>query len=397
MAKILLGFVVVISIIIFTITLAPLNLFNPLSGQEIKDSNDMYNGVAFKGHYTAMGELKNISKIPPPSYIDKSFRLISEAGLNHIRFLTYWESYEKNPELFIKELEDVADLADKYGLHVIYDNHQWHTSSYLERNGTGFPVGLFSGNSSYIANSGGNTNSETAKLWWTNWWNRKVQDVNGNEGWTLLANHLKKIVSTVDNHSSTLGYEILSEPQVHSNDQWEKVGQFNTFMVNELRNLTSKTLAYSQHVPLSLQNNAINMTSENMAKMAPENKTNIIFKISIYGLPSESDYQQKRLSMVSNASKIAEVPLYFGEWNKVSRAQVGDIRIIDPIASNLTQSDVNEYINMFKGMDAWGSAYWIWNWQKAAVSNFNLIQITGNGTIQTTPYYNMLKTGWSTH
>ncbi len=397
MAKTPSGFVVGLSIIIFATILTHLNLYNLSSGQEVKNSSDMYKGVAFKGYYTAMSELKNISKIPPPSYIDESFRLISEAGLNHIRFLTYWEAYEKNPELFIKELEDAAKSADKYGLHVIYDNHQWHTSSYLERNGTGFPVKLFSGNSSYIANSGGNTNGETAKLWWGDWWNRNVQDVNGNEGWTLLADHLKKIVRTVDNHSSTLGYEILSEPQVHSDDQWEKVGQFNTFMVNELRKVTPKTLAYSQHIPLSLQNNANNMTSENMAKMAPENKTNIIFKISIYGLPSESNYQQERLSMVSNASKIADVPLYFGEWNKVSRAQVGDIRIIDPIASNLTQSDVNEYINMFKDMNAWGSAYWIWNWQKAAVSNFNLIEITGNNTIQTTPYYDMLKIGWNTH
>ena len=39
------------------------------------------------------------------------------------------------------ELEQVANAADKNGIKVIYDNHQWHTSSWLEDRGTGFPSG----------------------------------------------------------------------------------------------------------------------------------------------------------------------------------------------------------------------------------------------------------------
>jgi hypothetical protein len=50
-----------------------------------------------------------------------------------------------------------------------------------------------------------------------------------------MAEFLKKIVNSVDNHPSTLGYEILNEPQIHSDNQWKKVGEFNTFMVKELR------------------------------------------------------------------------------------------------------------------------------------------------------------------
>lgn len=396
MSKTSLFFIAVISVIIFTTATLPTNLSYLSNGQEANDNGSMYQGVAFKGIYTSLGELRNDSNIPPISYIDESFRLISEAGLNHIRYLTYWESYEKNPEMFIKELESVANSADKYGLHVIYDNHQWHTSSYLEKGGTGFPVKLFNGNPQYIANSGGNTNSETASIWWTDWWNRKVTDTQGNEGWALMADYLKKIVNTVDKHPSTLGYEILSEPQVHSNDQWEKVGQFNTFMSNELRDLTQKTIAYSQHVPLSFNVETINITPENVAKMAPENKTNVVFKISIYGLPSDGNYQERRLSVLSNASEIAGVPLYFGEWNKVLREQVGDIRQIDPEASDITPADISQYINLFKDMGAWGSAYWSWNWKPSDVSNFNLITITDEGTIQPTVYYEMLKNGYAT-
>jgi hypothetical protein len=391
-----LGLRIIASIIIFTAAVTPLSLFNFSSAQDSNNKGDIYNGVSFKGFYTAMGEFKDKSdNNPPPSYLDDSFRLISEAGLNHIRFWAYWEAYEMNPGLFLDELESVANLADKHGLHVLYDNHQWHTSSYLEKKGTGFPSKLF-GSFQHLADSGGNTDNEAAITWWADWWNRDVQDENGNDGWTLMAEYLKEIVRTVDKHPSTLGYEILNEPQIHSTDQWEKVGQFNTFMVNELRKVTQKTIAYSQPIPLRLQDERIDVTPENIAKMAPDNKTNTVFKISIYGLPSESNYQKERLSILSDASKLAGVPLYFGEWNKVLREQEGDTMKIDSEESNIFQSDVNQYIDIFRDMDAWGSAYVLWNWRPSSVSNFNLIEINDDDAIKTTEYLSMLKKGAGT-
>ena len=38
---------------------------------------------------------------------------------------------KKDPISFMKELAIVADTADKWGINVLYDNHQWHTSSGL--------------------------------------------------------------------------------------------------------------------------------------------------------------------------------------------------------------------------------------------------------------------------
>jgi aryl-phospho-beta-D-glucosidase BglC (GH1 family) len=58
------------------------------------------------------------------NYYDDSFRMIRDAGLNLVRYLYYWEAYEMNPELFIRELQTVARVADKYGIKVIYDNNQ---------------------------------------------------------------------------------------------------------------------------------------------------------------------------------------------------------------------------------------------------------------------------------
>jgi hypothetical protein len=143
------------------------------------------------------------------------------------------------------------------------------------------------------------------------------------DGWTLQANFLKEIVSTVDNHPSTLGYEILSEPQVHSVDQWSKIGTYNTFMVNQLRTLTHKTIAYSMNIPIDLKG-PICVTAPNLAKMAPANKANVVFKISMYGSPSSSSFQASKLRALVQAHKITGTPLYISEWNNVKREKTID-------------------------------------------------------------------------
>jgi hypothetical protein len=347
-------------------------------------------GVAMRGYYTSLAQLQHFKTLPA-NYYEDSFRLISQAGMNHVRYLLYWEGYEKNPSLFLRELTTVANTADKWGIKVVYDNHQWHTSSWLEPNsGTGFPSFLFENNHKYKQGGGGNTNDKSAKIWWTDWWNRSIKDTNGTDGWTLQANFLKKIVNAVDRNPSTLGYEILSEPHVDSIDEWDKVGKFNTFMTDELRKVTQKIIAYSQQVPASINAPKIKVTPENQAKMVPANKTNVVFKISLYGVPTDP-YHGARLAVLSKAGKLAGVPLYVGEWNNVEREKSEGVFKINPKKSDITQSEVNLFVQSFKKLKVWGWSYWQWNFKINKSPNFNLIEVNGNGTLQPTKYYEQLK------
>ena len=352
-------------------------------------------GVSMRGYYTSSPETKatkSPTHPPPPNYYQDSFKMISQAGMNHVRVLFYWEAYQKNPVLFVKELESVANAADKWGLRVLYDNHQWHTSSWLEpKGGTGFPSFLFENNPSYKKAGGGNTPDESAKIWWSDWWDRSVKDVNGNDGWSLLADFLKKvIVRTVDSHRSTLGYEMLSEPQIHSDNQWAKVGEFNSFISNELRPVTHKIIAYSQQVPASINSKTISVTAENQAKMAPSNKTDIVFKISLYGVPTDP-YHGARLAMLLKAGKLAGVPIYVGEWNNVEREKTGGVFKINPLKSDISQDEVNLFIKKFKEINIWGWAYWQWNFKPNKEPNFNLVTASDNGTLHPTKYYQQLR------
>ena len=352
-------------------------------------SNPPINGVVMKGAFVSMKQDDYGLPSAHENYIEDSLKMISEAGLNHVRFVFYWEAYERDPEAFINEIKSVANAADRYGLKIIYDNHQWHTSSWFEERATGFPWSIFEGNSKYSKGGGGNTPDEAAQDFWGDWWDRSVKDKEGKDGWAQMSEFLKTIVLTVDNHSSTLGYEILSEPHVNNKGQWSKIGKFNSFITEELRNITTKTIIYSMNVPIDL-NSQINISPKNLAKMAPSNKENIAFKVSIYAVPKGDGYQEKRFDMFLETSDLAGVPLYIGEWNNVVRTKEGVISKLNPKLSELTKTDAKQILGALKKAGVWGTAFWRWDYQEVATDNFNLVSYN-NGTLKPTKYLGILE------
>ena len=341
-----------------------------------------------KGAFVNMKQHDNGSPEAPQDYIDDSLKMISKAGLDHARFLFYWEAFERDPKAFMKEIESVAKAGDKYGVKIIYDNHQWHTSSWLEDKGTGFPWSLFE-DSKYSKGGGGNTPDKGAQVFWKDWWDRSVKDNEGKDGWTLMAEYLKKIVLAVDNHSSTLGYEILSEPHVDNTDQWSKIGKFNSFITEELRDITSKTIVYSMNVPVDLNSN-INISPQNLAKMAPSSKQNTAFKISVYGVPDRDDYQKERFDLFLDTRDLTGVPLYIGEWNNVVRTKEGGVFKINPGASDFTNSNAGKILEAFKKEGVWGTAFWKWDYRDADTASFNLVN-DESGKLVPTKYFGILE------
>ena len=199
----------------------------------------------------------------------------------------------------------------------------------------------------------------------------------------------------MDSHPSTIGYEMLSEPQIHNVDEWEKIKKYNTFMVDELRTATKKDLIISMTIPVDLKS-PIGVTSDNLAKMIPSNQTGIVFKFSLYGIPSANSYQEERLNIFVNTGRIAHVPIYIGEWNNVARQasvnEEGDtIYEINPQASDITPEDTSLILKKFSEFDIYGWAFWYWNFRPHKVDNFNLVTLDANGNLQPTKYYNILK------
>jgi hypothetical protein len=347
-------------------------------------------GVNVLGYYTTMPELRNYSQIIiPQAYYEKSFKIISQAGMNTIRYLFTWESYERNPSLFINELNEVAKAADKLGIKVIYANDQHYISSWLDqKSGYGFPSFLFKNDIvNFPLGGGGASDSPIARQWWTNWYNRPIITISSNritDGWTLQAEFLNKVVKTLDHYKSTLGYEILNEPIVYSADQWEKLGSYNTFIASALRKLTNKIIVFDRQLPSGV-GGPINAVPDNMMKMSPKNITNLVFKTTLYGLPTHCSSAEARLNTATRTAQILGIPLWIGEFNVGISPEV-------PIA-DINQTGMNLFIEKFKEMKAWGWSFWLWSFRQHAsnVRNYDLAKITKGNDIGTTKYFDYLK------
>jgi hypothetical protein len=358
--------------------------------EPVKDNEDKrvpLVGVNMRGYYTNIPQERDF-KIPiPPNYYEQSFKTLSQSGIDFVRYLFFWESYERDPFSFVSELQVVAQTADMWGIKILYANDQYHTSSWLEpKTATGFPASLFKDNPSYPYGTGGAPGPKdvAAKKWWSDWLNRSVKDANGLDGWTLQAEFLKKIVNAVDKHNSTLGYEILNEPHIRSVDHWEKVGKYNSFMTDELRTATQKTIFYDRQVPADLYG-PVGATPENMAKMAPTNKENVVFKATLYGVPFPKSFAEDRLNAYVKAAQLAGVPLCMCEFNMKPYKQYPESDI-EP-----NQTLVNLFVDKFQEVNAWGWAYWLWNFRSHTNPNFNLVSITKDDSIEPTQNFNYIK------
>src|SRR5215208_7112948 len=90
---------------IFTILFSFLFSFFCISGFTISysDNNNQTKseelGVNMKGMYTSLNYERFPNITITSDYYDDSFKLIKNIGMNHIRYVLYWEAYENNPTL----------------------------------------------------------------------------------------------------------------------------------------------------------------------------------------------------------------------------------------------------------------------------------------------------------
>ncbi|MGB8573036.1 MAG: hypothetical protein WCD19_01120, partial [Nitrososphaeraceae archaeon] len=50
-------------------------------------------GVNMLGYYTSLPQTRDFKNPFPDNYYDQSFKIIKDGGMNHVRYVYYWESY----------------------------------------------------------------------------------------------------------------------------------------------------------------------------------------------------------------------------------------------------------------------------------------------------------------
>jgi hypothetical protein len=146
--------------------------------------------------------------------INDSFKIFKEAGIQCIRFPLYWECYEKNPEAFNQELDNISSAAWKYDILLcIYDNHQWECSSYIGE-GSGFPNSLLIGSFEPHSDPSSRPSRQDLKKILERMVGSKIRDYRRKRWLGSTIKFLEGVIKRLKDKYSTLGFEILNEPQV---------------------------------------------------------------------------------------------------------------------------------------------------------------------------------------
>jgi len=131
----------------------------------------------------------------------------------------------------------------KYDILCIYDNHQWECSSYSDE-GIGFPNSLLIGSFEPHSDPSGRPSRQDLKKFWNGWWDRKFETIRGKDGWDAQLEFLEGVIKRLKDKNSTLGFEILNEPQVFRQVDFRKVGNYHDHIIKNISAITDKTLFF---------------------------------------------------------------------------------------------------------------------------------------------------------
>jgi hypothetical protein len=293
-------------------------------------------GVAFMDPVLTRNE-KGKSFGAPANYVQDSMQHLKSYGFNLIRVPYYWESYAFNPTQFLNELDLVAKTAQANNICVIFDNHHWFTSSYwntdIGKSGQaiGFPsfvVKSFPSKPTYY---------ETAKPFWEGLLSNTIM-VNGKKVWDAQADFLKQVINKVDKYKSVAGYEMLNEPHLFNKAQYDKLGDYNTYLAKKIRAVSDKKIVFDRETTKEFVRDP-----KMEHKIVPQGVSKLVYGPHLYSVPNTGG----GLMQLNN----------FKTW-----AKQWDVEIMIGEFSAHNQADMNAFLKAWKGA---GFGWTYWKWSKA--------------------------------
>jgi len=113
--------------------------------------------------------------------------------------------------------------------------------------GIGFPNSIVSQlyqNNSSEHDSFKPPSKEDIEKFWNGWWDRAIKSFDGGDGWDLQMDFFQRVIETVNNKTSTIGFELLNEPQVFRHSDFKKVSSYHDNLLNKIAEMTDKILLF---------------------------------------------------------------------------------------------------------------------------------------------------------
>jgi hypothetical protein len=182
---------------------------------------------------------------------DKLVPAAADAGFNVFRIPVEWEAYPGNEAHFLAQLDYLVKAANSHDIFVWIEFHHFYATSHWPANvsplGGGFPkfvVSCYKPTSSY-------ERDPEVRAFWNDYYLNKIRDTrNSSKGtidvWQLHADFMKTMIEEVDQYPNVIGYEILNEPHVWKDQDYENLGRMHTAIAKEMRESTDKIIIFTR-------------------------------------------------------------------------------------------------------------------------------------------------------
>jgi hypothetical protein len=248
-------------------------------------------------------------------YVTESMKYIRLSGFNAVRVPYYWEAYINDPTTFMAELELVAKKAQDNNICVIYDNHHFYTSSYWNLNvegksdGRGFPSFVVKNfpakNNDYIATAGPFWNAFLGNSY----------SINGQKIWDVQFSFFSKVINKVKGFSSTAGFEILNEPHLFKQADYDKLGNYNTWMAKKIRSITDAKIYFDRETTRGFPRDP---GSELM--IFPDGVSKVVYAPHLYSVPKPGTQGEKQIKNIKSWATQKGTEVLIGEWGAETKS-----------------------------------------------------------------------------
>ncbi len=290
-------------------------------------------------------------------FVDEFVAKAKESNFNVFRVPVKWEAYVDNKGNFLAELEYLVKTANENDIFVWIDFHHFYaTSNWGSKvaKGDGFPkfvVSCYKPTKSY-------ERDPEVRAFWNDYYLNKVRD-SGNsckrtlDVWTLQADFMKDMILEVDNYPNVLGYELLNEPHLWKDADYENLGIMHTELAKKLRKSTDKPLMFTRETTHGLEPDGSKYTRkvELEHKILPKDPAkNVIYAPHLYGL---NDIEKQVATWKAVQKKWAsigyDVEIAVGEWS----TQPPQL----PKGKAVTQKNMDEFVKVWS-REGYMHTYW---------------------------------------
>ena len=256
----------------------------------------------------------------------KLLKFISDNTFGLIRVRLYWEKYLQDPVTWQARLQATADAADANGLKIIYDFHQFGQSSYFNSSYIGWPPSMVSAAIGPLTNYA--TIQLAQKAWMRKWWDN-AGTFNGKKYWDAQVDFMLQAFGVFKDRASTLGYEILNEPDLYETTDLANYKLYLEYIGNKLIDNDNDAWIIADH-RFNKYTGDFYSIAEIASTMPTISNGRVAYSPHTYFTGTENFdniWVVNRIAEIQAA--IGNKPVIIGEWNLTGQDQVNMQKIVN--------------------------------------------------------------------